>query len=225
MPNTDDCNNDGVIYNGVLTPCSTGQLVVQHDYVLGGIPGANYQVTMHFYGIVEGKNYGSGVTREAAPSSHPGNQNSGAMPTPWAVANQPTSYTVMSSTYNTYEIHVYNHLGTLASNRVGMYFVNADTTELHITYVLNFEKTIPVIGGGRIRMRTHDMNCRLIKNCGSVPGFPCANKARTVNISAASPQPLIGAPPSGFTQPGLGQSNDHAGQWLLVDVTAVAGPF
>jgi hypothetical protein len=107
-------------------------------------------------------------------------------------------------------------------NRVGMYFLNSDTTspEQHITQAISFEKTIPVIGGGVIRMRTYDSNCRQIKNCTS-PGYPCAAKARTIDISAAMPQPTIGAPPNGLQQPGLGESNDHAGQWFLTDVVSV----
>jgi hypothetical protein len=45
-----------------------------------------------------------------------------------------------------------------------------------------------------------------------------------VDISAANPQPPSGPPPGGLIQPGLGQSNDDAGEWLLIDVTAISGP-
>jgi hypothetical protein len=150
----------------------------------------------------------------------------GATPTPWATANQSTMFNVPVTTYNTYEIHVFNNMGVQNTNRVGMYFLNADTTENHYTYVINYEKTIPIIGGGTVRMRTFDSNCRQIKNCGASAGFPCASKAnaRVLNIAAAMPQPAMGNPPQGFTQPGLGETADHSGQWFLTDVVSVACP-
>ena len=166
---------------------------------------------MHFYGIMEPKKYGTGVTRDAAPG-RPGNQNTGASPSPWAFANVPASYSLPQSDYNTYEIHV------LDTNLipVGVYFLeNADLYEFHGTYVINLEKTIPVVGGGAVRMRTQDRNCRQMKNCGPTGGPPCGTKARTVDVSGAMP------PPVGLQQPGLGKSNDQAGQWLLTDVVQV----
>jgi hypothetical protein len=214
-PNTDDCNSDGWYYGGVRTGCNGSRLEIRQEFVVGGMPGTMYDVTMHFYGIMEPKIYNA-VTREA--SGRPGDQNTGAMPTPWAYCNTP-GCTVPGGTYNSYEIHVMSNTGT----EIGTYFLNADTSEPHKTYVINYEKTIPVVGGGRIRMYTTDGNCRQIKNCGSSAGFPCANKARTVMITGTTPPPPApGALPSGFTQPGLGESNDHSGQWFFTDVVSVA---
>ena len=221
-PNTDDCGSDGWYYNGVRTACANGQLTVQQDFRVGGVAGTTYQVRMHFYGVMEPKNYGTGgggLTREAG-TGRPGNQNTGATPTPWATANMASSFSVPTTTYNTYEIHVFNNTGTANANRVGQYFINADTQEGHYTYVINYEKTIPVIGGGTIRMRTFDSNCRQIKNCGATAGYPCASKARSIDIAAAAPAP--GATfPMGLSQPGLGETADHSGQWFLTDVVAV----
>ena len=216
-PTTDDCNSDGWFYGGVRTACSGSRLEIRQEFMVGGTPGRMYNVTMHFYGVMEPKPYNN-VTRDAG-TGRPGNQNTGAMPTPWASCNTP-GCTVPGGTYNSYEIHVMSNTGT----EVGTYFLNADTQEGHYTYVINFEKTIPIVGGGRVRMYTTDGNCRQIKNCGSSAGYPCAAKARTVTITAAMPQPMTGALPAGFTQPGLGKTNDHAGQWFLTDVTAVACP-
>jgi hypothetical protein len=221
-PTTDDCDSGGAYYaQGNHISCSGSGLTVQHDFPVGGAAGQPYFVTMHFYGILEPRNYGAGVTRDALNSS-PGNQGTGANPTPWGYANQPQTFVVpQSSTYNTYEIQVFNNLGTQDANRIGFYFLNSDIAEWHKTYVINFEKPIVVIGGGTVRLRTRDSNCRQIKNCG-LGGFPCAGKARTVDISAAYPQPPVGTPPTGgLLQPGLGQPIDHSGQWLLIDVTSV----
>ena len=99
------------------------------------------------------------------------------------------------------------------------YFLNADTGADHYTILINYEKTIKVIGGGEVRLRVYDNNCRMIKNCGPAnAGYPCADKARTVDVAAASPAP----PAAQLTQPGLGQTPDHSGQWWLIDVTKVA---
>jgi hypothetical protein len=214
--NSDDCSGGGWIYNGDTTPCMNGALNVEQDFPVGGTPGAMYEVTLHFYGVVEPKNYGNMVTREAG-NSRPMHGANGAMPAPWASANGGVSYP--ASDYNTYELHVYDESG----EEVREYFLNSDTTEGHWTYLLNYERTIPVIGGGKIRARTYDRNCRMIKNCGDRSGgvsFSSCSSAtkQTVDVSAAMPAP------TDLQQPGLGQAAAESGQWLLIDVTEVTCP-
>ncbi len=208
-PNTDDCNGGGWITDGQLTACEGGQLNAEIDHPIGGTPGATYELTIHFYGIAEPKVYGNTAVREAG-GDRP--NLDGNTPTPWATA--PANHTYPPSNYNTYEIRVENENG----QETAVYYLNADTQEGHYTMIINYEKTIPVIGGGNVHLRIYDANCRQIKNCGTQAGFPCSNKARTVDISAADPQPQMGNPPNGFSQPGLGQTADHSGQWLLIDV-------
>src|SRR5690606_11154407 len=125
--------------------CQNGPLDAQHEFPVGGTPGTTYMVTMHFYGIMEPKDYGQGVTREAP--QRPGTQDNGADPTPWATA--PVGYMYPQSDYNTYEIHVDDQ----NMQEVGIYYMNADTSQGHWTYVINYEKQIPIIGGGRVRTR------------------------------------------------------------------------
>jgi hypothetical protein len=202
----DDCAAR-VVVDGVATNCvSGGVLTAVQDHAIGGTPGVEYQVTIHFYGIVEPKSYGNNITRESG-GTRPVNLATGATPIPWASSAPGVSY--LMSDYSTYEIHVYDHNMTARAQ----YFLNSDTSEGHWTYVLNFTKAIPVIGGGLVRLRSSDRNCRIIKNC-NLGGSPCSAKARTVDVSAAIPQPV-------FTQPGLNQTPEHAGQWLLLDVTGV----
>jgi hypothetical protein len=203
---TDDCTSSGVVVAGVTTPCTGGSVTAVVNHPIGGTPGAQYQATIHFYGIVEPKVYGSNVTREAGPT-RPSDLATGASPAPWATAAPGASF--VASDYGTYEIHVLDQNNT----EQAQYFLNSDTQEGHWTYVLDFTKTITVIGGGTVRLRVYDRNCRIIKNCTTGP-YPCAAKARSVDISAANPQPA-------FTQPGLGRPDDHSGQWLMLDVTAV----
>ena len=181
--------------------------------------GRQYKVTIHFYGIAEPKNYG-GVTREATGTTRPNNsQTTGGpslAPTPWAQATSvPHTYNV--SDYNTNEIHVYE-----GNTERAAYYLNADTQEGHYTYVINYAKQITVYGGGTVRVRNYDRNCRQIKNCGSVDSYPCAAKAnqRVITIPA-SVMPAV--PAGALMQPNLSSSRsaDNAGQWLLIDVESV----
>lgn len=212
--NSDDCSGGGWIYNGTTTPCTgAGALTAEQDFAVGGEAGVMYDVTLHFYGVVEPKNYGNMVTREAG-DTRPMHGPNGAMPAPWASSNGGVSYP--ASDYNTYEVHVFDDMG----QEIRQYFINSDTAEGHWTYLVNYERTIPVVGGGRVRTKTYDRNCRMIKNCGDRSGnmsFTACSAAtkQTVDISAALPAP------AGLNQPGLGQAASESGQWLLIDVTKV----
>jgi hypothetical protein len=208
----ENCVGSGWRYEGLDTGCGTSFEAVQ-NFTVGGTPGQSYRVTLHFYGIVEPKRYGPTVTRESA--TRPANLDTGATPPPWAYADGSPS--LMASDFGTYEIHVVDNDGV----DVCSYFLNSDTSEGNWTYVLNYERTINVIGGGRVRVRRFDRDCEIIKNCSlggtTAPCTPvgCNNRARVVDISAAMPQP------TGLLQPGLMNDDAHSGQWLLIDVTSV----
>jgi hypothetical protein len=179
------------------------------------VDGVEYDVLMHFYGIMEPRQY-SNVMREAGGAT---NRNGGT-PTGWATATGTADvYTQGDNNYNTYEIRVTNHMG----QHVAQYFLNSDSGTGHYTLLTNYEKTITLIGGGQVRLRVYDANCTMIKNCGANggTGAACATNARTVNIAAAMPQPAASVP---LAQPALGNSggNQHSGQWWLIDVTSVA---
>jgi hypothetical protein len=114
---------------------------------------------------------------------------------------------------------------------VAAYYLNADTSEGHWSYVLNFQKTITVIGGGSIKVRTYDKNCREIKNCGpaGTPAWQCAQKAnaRIIDLYAPNPDPFPIPPSSPAPQGGLLQPNlvtnrppGSSGQWLLIDAVS-----
>jgi hypothetical protein len=176
------------------------------DHPIEGTPGARYLITMHFYGVMEPKNLGPGVTREAAPLAP--NRN-GGNPLPWATA--PAGARYRASDYSAYELHVHDEGG----QEVAQYFLNADVSEGHWTSLIDYEKTIEVVAGDFVRLRRYDPNCRLIKNCGATGTPPCASKARTIDLSAADPAPTF------LFQPGLGKGAEHAGQWWLIDVIAI----
>jgi hypothetical protein len=216
QPMTDDCDSGGwkssAVDNFAVHACQNGRLEANIPFKVGGTPGTAYDVTMHFYGIMEARQYAN-VMREATgdPSL------TGGTPTPWAEAPAGTTITgAGDQNYNTYEIHVYDNKTPPAEVRA--YFINADNGTGHYTMLINYEKTIEVIGGGEVRLRVFDQNCRMIKNCGASGGWPCAGKARTVDIAAASPAPAAAQ----LNQPGLGLAPEHSGQWWLIDITKVA---
>jgi len=215
-----DCSSGGAYYRGAYIRCAAGSLNVLHTFPVGGAPGVTYRVSMHFYGILGPKNYGPQATREAG-LGRPGDQDSGAIPTPWATA--PAGHMYPVSDYETYEIRVDNQ----ADQEVAAYYLNADAREGHWSYVINFVKQIDVIGGGKIRVRNVDRNCRQIKNCGpnGTPADQCATmaRARIIDVSAASPAPASGpAEQGGLQQPNLNlRTASASGQWTLIDVVSV----
>jgi hypothetical protein len=213
-PNFDDCDSGGwrssAVNNFAANACVGPRLEALINFPVAGVPGTTYDVTMHFYGVMEPRQY-SNVTREAT-----GDPNlNGGTPTPWAEANAGANvYTAGDNNYNTYELHVYDQNDMM----VRQYFMNSDNGTGHYTMLIDYEKTIKVIGGGEVRLRVFDANCRMIKNCGASGQWPCANKARTVDVADASPAP----PAAQLMQPGLGLAPEEAGQWWLIDVTNVA---
>ncbi len=212
QPQSDDCAGGGWSINGgQLNVCQNGQLSMDVSYDVGGEPGVTYDVTMHFYGVMEPRQYNQ-VQRDAMGAS---NRDEGGVPTPWAWAQPGANYrSAGDNNYNTYEIPVYDE----HDQEQQMYFLNSDSGYGHYTMAINYEKTIPIVGGGRVQLIVYDANCRMIKNCGasgSPGGGQCSEQARSIDISAADPQP------SNLQQPGLGNPPAHSGQWWLIDVVDV----
>ena len=203
----------GWVYEGKTTGCSGGKLdsdipsKATLDFpITGGTPGKHYMATMHFYGIMEPKNYGPTVTREAGTNR----PNAGANPsTPEGFATADGGATIATTDYNNYEIHSYDETG----KEIKQYFINSDTQQGHYTFAISYERPIEIVSGGKVHVRTYDNNCRMIKNCQG--GAPCAAKARSIDISAASPMPAA------LQQPGLGKDAANSGQWFLIDVKGI----
>jgi hypothetical protein len=213
---TDDCDSAGWIYEGKTYACSGGNLDTDNamtrtilDFpVTGGTPGKVYMATMRFLGIMEPKNYGDAVQREA--TNRPG-LNSPSDPPPFAWGKTPNP-NVRASDYNTYEMHIIDDKGMV----VKKYYLNADTQEGHYTFVIDYERQIEIIAGGKVHIRSFDANCRMIKNCGTTgAGQPCGGKAQSV-ASVAQAMPAISV-----MQPGLGNAADQAGQWFAIDVKSI----
>jgi hypothetical protein len=212
VSNLDQCVNEGWRSSrdpARLNACVNQVLEAQIDFPIGGDPGVVYDVRMHFYGVTEARNYGPVVTRET--TGRP-NLNAGGTPTPFAsmLAGAGDYRATGDDHYNTYELHVLDD----SQQEVAIYFLNADTQVGHYTMGIDYEKSIPLIGGGALRMRVVDSNCTEIKNCSATPGGPCQAKTQVIDVSAADPQPV------GLQQPGLGKGIGDSGQWFMVDVVS-----
>jgi hypothetical protein len=213
---SDDCNSGGWVYEGKTYACSGGNLdtdaaatrTILDFPVTGGTPGKVYIATMRFFGVMEPKNYGDAIQREA--TTRPGLMNPSDPPGfAWGKTANPA---VRPSDYNTYEIHIVDDKGAV----VKKYYLNADTQEGHYTFAIDYERPIEIIGGGKVHIRSFDANCRMIKNCGSTgAGVPCGGKAQSIaGVSTAMPAINV-------AQPGLGKSADQSGQWFAIDVKAI----
>lgn len=216
-PGGSDCQGAAIVNGGQKVDCVNNQLDSVVEYPIQGTVGATYMVKMHFYGIMEPKVYGDTKYREGG-AMPPNNSNAGVNPPTWYDL-KPAGTDFQLTAYNTYEIHVLDNNG----KEVGTYGLNSDLAQGHWTFVINYEKTIPIIGGGKVRVRSFDSNCRQIKNCGATdPGNAgCSGRARTLQIPTdVKPQP----PQNALVQPGLGKADDQAGQWFLLDVVSFTGP-
>lgn len=215
----DDCDSNGWVYEGMTHACSNGNLdtdaaatkTILDFPVTGGEKGKVYLAKMHFYGIMEPKVYGDSIQREA--TARPGQANP-SNPAPFAWGKT-AGATYPSSDYNTYEIHVIDDNGMPYKD----YYLNADTQSGHWTFAIDYERDLEVVGGGKIHIRSFDLNCRMIKNCGDANhqhgATACTAQAQTIaGISAAMPAIAV-------TQPGLGQDANSSGQWFAIDVKSI----
>jgi hypothetical protein len=98
------------------------------------------------------------------------------------------------------------------------YFLNArdGSNETHEVWEINTEAVVPVKGGGSIEFTAYDPNCLQIMNNAETarPSGSGPNGAIIVDLHQATPAP------AGFTQPL--STNGRNGQWVYVDVVAVA---
>jgi hypothetical protein len=210
---TDDCDGGGWIYEGTTNPCvddnlDTDSVAGKLEFAVTGEMGKRYMATMHFYGVMEPKDYGSNADREVAQRP-----NVGANPsTPPPFATMPPGMSYRTSDYNTYEVHTFDETGA----ELMQYFINSDTQEGHYTFAISYARDIEIVGGGKVKVRIFDDNCRMIKNCSEGDGGGnCAQKARSIDLTGADPMP------AGLMQPGLGNEATNSGQWFFIDVKAI----
>jgi hypothetical protein len=200
-----DCSNTGCVAGSVTQTLPPIQL--------GGVTGQVYDMTFHVRGVVEGYLYDGGTRDQGAMlpmKTMEGNDffQRGGMP----LAMGASGYD-----YNTFQLDV----APPVAGEPNRYFFNSipitplDATLIHLTFIIDYEKTIKITGGGTLTFSSFDSNCRLIMNCETSTSNQCANHWTVPGVAGAMPPP-----PTSFTQP-YTNGDGKFGQWMHVDVTDV----
>ena len=198
-----DCDNVG---------CTNAQVTHTQTFRLGGAAGTVYNMTFRVRGVVEAYNYVGG-TRDAANASITSNLDL------FLQGGMPQAPGANGYDYNTYELDVSPPVAGAPNTYFFNSVVNADNphtsvTTQHLTFAIDYTKTIKVAGGGTLTFKTFDSNCRSVMNCGPTQGNTCV-APRSVTLSGAMP-----APPASFMQPYQMPTGAY-GQWLFFDVNSV----
>lgn len=197
-----DCDNVG---------CSNGQVSHTQTFKMGGDSGTIYDVTFRVRGVVETYNYVGG-TRDA------GNDSITKNPDLFLRGGAPQPSGASGYDYDVYELNV----SPPVAGAPATYYLNSVTasenphtsgTTLHLSFKIDYTKTIKAAGGATITVKQYDSNCKSVMNCGT--NANSCSSHHTINLDGASP-----APPSTFTQP-YQMPNGAYGQWLFFDVTSV----
>jgi hypothetical protein len=220
------CKDKRSGYDCTNPACGTGQstATITNTWTIGGTTGTIYNVTFHVRGIVEAQAYGypgSGM-RDAGNASI--STCASATCDLFQRGGTPMASGGVSYDYNNYELDVTPAVPASVS-MYNTYFLNSVITSenphassgitSHLTFAIDYTKTIAVTGGGMLTLKVFDSNCALVQNCGPTSGNTCANP-RTLSLAGSTPMA-----PSTFVQPFQGNVTGAFGQWLFFDVTSV----
>lgn len=202
-----------------ITTCPTGATYdkqgIIRDKVINvkGTTGQKYTVNFEVRGVIGTRCYQNGKRASTASASDTGYNN-------WWYAGG-TQYN--DSWWNTYELHVSPSTGD-ASGDV-YYFNGSDNPggsycEKEATYLVKYNASFKVVGGGTLTFRIHDSNCKGQQNCGPNTDNTTPCVPRTVDMSGQTPQP-----PASFMQPPTNViSSTWYPQWMWITATSVTSP-
>ena len=161
------------------------------QFPIGGVAGQVYDMTFHLRGVVEAYLYNggtrdSGTTMQTQTTAGNDLFHRGGM----QLATGQSGYD-----YNTMQLEV----TPAVSGQENKYFLNSipitplDPSAFHLTFIIDYTKTIKVTGGGMVTFSSFDSNCRLIMNCETSASNQCANHWTVPGVAGAMPPP---PPPS-----------------------------
>lgn len=209
FPCGDATQNDG--YDCANIGCTNNAVTHTTTYQIKGDSSKTYAVTFNVRGVVEAYAYVGG-TRAAGSAGVATSSSlfcSGGTQEPSGNGND----------YNTYELDVTPPV----TGEANTYYLNSviasenphtSSTTQHLTFPINYNATVKVMGGGTITFKSYDSNCRSVQNCGPTQGNKC-QAPRTVSLSGVTP-----AAPTDFMQP-FQQPTGFYGQWVYFDVVSV----
>ena len=156
--------------------CPDGGTSVSRTITVGGKPGATYELTLRFRGVLEPKVYAGG----RGPGDH------------FYVGGEP-----VASNYNVYRLAV--------SSPREVYYLNYDegAGEAHKVFTINHTKAIRVSAGATMTLDIVDSDCALVRNCrdpsattcqplvvAGVPPAPAAFDGQFVHIEVLAVTPI-----------------------------------
>jgi hypothetical protein len=203
------------------TPYAQRGVFQTHLHTVGGVAGTQYTVNLEIRGITGGRCYNGGtIASPTVISDFEGATGNDG----WYSGGVPTD-----SKWNTYEIHVtppvpgVTAFPSATDHTENVYYLNAFPAtsaycERHETFVMKYTASLPVLGGGTIKMVMHDANCLAQQNCGGIDLQSTCATPRSTSLTGLTPQPSN--PPS--AQPYT--ENAFFPQWLFFNVQSISSP-
>lgn len=176
-----------------------------------GVTGQLYTVNIEVRGVIGTRCYTGGTRASSAALNQDGTNN-------WWYAGG--TYANATGWWNTYELHVSPSTGDASGD---VYYFNGsgvqggNDCEREATYLVKYNASFKVKGGGTLTFKIHDQNCKGQQNCGSNPDGTTTCMPRTVDLSG-----MAAMLPSNITQPP--SNNSYKPQWMLIAVTSVTSP-
>jgi hypothetical protein len=204
-----DCSN---------APCSNNENTTTNTWKMNGSADTVYDVTFRVRGVVEVINYLEGM-RDSGNASIVNNKDL------FYRGGRALKAGETGVDYNQYKLTIAP--AAPSDTAKGVYFLNsvdasqspkASKITEHLTFPIDYSKTILVPGGSTVTLSVYDSNCRLVQNCGTTAGSNTCSAPVVANLSPATPPA-----PSTFQAGGTAyyQNGGH-GQFVFFDVTKVA---
>ena len=204
-----DCSN---------APCSNNENTTTSTWKMNGTADTVYDVTFRVRGVVEVINYLEGM-RDSGNTSIVNNKDL------FYRGGRALKAGETGIDYNQYKLSI--SPASASDTAKGVYFLNsvdasqspkASKVTEHLTFPIDYTKTIEVPGGSTVTLNVYDSNCRLVQNCGTTAGSNTCTAPVVVSLSGSTP-----AAPSTFQSGNSAyyQNGGH-GQWVFFDITKVA---
>lgn len=193
------------------TSCPSGGINLTQTKSVKGEKDKLYTVTIEVRGVIGTRCYKDGTRASTAAVSESGTNNW------WYVGG---TYANPTGWWNSYELKVEPATGDPSGD---IYYFNGSDVgggswcEREATYLVKYNASFKVKGGGTMTFKIHDQNCKAMQNCGSSidPNAKC--EPRTVDLSGMTVQP-----PASFKQPPSNAlSKTYYPQWMWIVATSV----
>lgn len=188
--------------------CPTNGINREKTLAVKGVSGQLYTVNIEVRGVIGTRCYTGGTRASTATLSEAGTNN-------WWYSGG--TYANPTGWWNSYELHVSPSTGDASGD---VYYFNGsgvqggNDCEREATYLVKYNASFKVKGGGTLTFKIHDQNCKGQQNCGSNPDGNTVCAPRNVDLSG-----MAASPPANFTQPPA--NGTYKPQWMLIAVTSI----